>query len=528
MSKLISKYLVFFIAAIISLTTSLPHVYGYLNYGRQYTPFNLYEGNQYQRDEIYAYAAQVQQVLKGHFVGDAYIWEHKNSSSPFLSEFISILPLAILSLLLGSVELAFITSDFIFPATLFLLIYLFLKEDHNKVFSQVAAAAVVLLPFFSTLIPFVYKDGYLWTGTSQDPLFITRTPHPQISLIFLSLAVFITSKSLIKNKSKSLVPLAIIAGLSLYTSVFISSTVILALIILAPLLMKNANKKGKALSFLVFILVVLPWALNFLGYQQMLKETDFFIRASYPKEILFPRQLRYIFFAIVLFLLSKSPISKTLIAFALSAGILMDLHQVFLGRSIDADHWISRVIAPLVTLAIFLAFPSIIKNSKRLGIISLIALIFIILIGFFSQVRWINKNKTFLTPDLRKADIFKKIITSTKNDDVIAATTLDLNQFIPGATGRYIYIGSPERSLLDSDEHLERICDVFQIAKEKNLSSSPDQLLELEIYFQKWKLNKEVNKDKFIKECIGREKNYYKIDYLVDKKPDGKYKLVKY
>ncbi|MEK6757844.1 MAG: hypothetical protein AABX88_01830 [Nanoarchaeota archaeon] len=260
----------------------------------------------------------------------------------------------------------------------------------------------------------------------------------------------------------------------------------------------------------------------------MLKDSDFFMRASYPIEILFPRQLRYILFAIILVFLSKSPISKTLAAFTVSAGILVDLHQVILSRSIDADHWISRVIAPLATLAIILVFASAMKNAKRFGIISALTLALIIFIGIFSQARWINKNKGLLAPDPSKSEIFEKIKKSTKNDDVIAATTLDLNQFITGATGRYLYVGSPERPLLDSNEHLKRICDIFQIAKEKNLSTYPDELLELEINFQKWKLNKEINKDIFIKECFEREKNNDKIDYIVDKKPDGKYELVKY
>lgn len=528
MGKLISKYLVFLIAAIIAFTTSLPHVYGYLNYGRQYTPFNLYEKNQYQRDELYAYAAQAQQVLKGHFVGDAYIWEHRNSPSPFLSEFISILPIVILTLVLGDVKFAFIASDVIFPVTLFLIIYLALRKYYEKMFSLSAAGAVVLLPFFSTLIPFIYRGGYFWTGTSQDPLFITRTPHPQISLIYLFISILFIIDSLEKNKGKNLIFLGIIAGLSLYTSFFISSTIILALIILAPFLIKNVKKKEIALSFLVFILITTPWFLNFSGYQQMLKETDFFMRASYPKEILFPRQLRYMFFAALFFFVSKSSISKTILAFAVSAGLLMDVHQVLLERSIDADHWISRVIAPVATLALFLTFASVVKNIKNFRIITPFILALIILMGIFSQVKWINKNIAFLVPDTSKAEIFEKIRTSTEKDDVIAATTRDLNQFITGATGRYIYIGSLERALYDSDQHLERICDVFQIAKEKNLSSPPDQLLELEINFQKWKLNTEIQKDVFLKECFNREKNYYKIDFIVDKKPDGKYKLLKY
>ena len=63
---------------------------------------------------------------------------------------------------------------------------------------------------------------------------------------------------------------------------------------------------------------------------------------------------------------TKSSISKTLVVFAISAGILMDFHQELLGRSIDADHWISRVIAPVATLAIFLTLGYVIKNIKRL------------------------------------------------------------------------------------------------------------------------------------------------------------------
>lgn len=528
MDKLASKYLVIIVAILISIITALPHIYGYFQYSSQYTPFNLYEKNQYQRDELYAYAAQVQQVLKGHAVGDSYLWEGRDNPSPFLSELISIAPIAVLSLILGSIKFAFVASDLIFPTLLFFIIFYNLKKNYHYLWSLTTASAVIFLPFFSSLVPFFSKGGYLWTGTSQEPLFITRTPHPQISLIILFLTIFTIITTLGSKNNKSLVPIAILAALSLYSSVFISSTVLLAVALLFPILIKNTKKKEIVFAVLIFMVISSPWAVNFLGYKQFLLQTDFFMRASYPKEILFPRQLRYIFFAIILFFTSRNIVSKVVIAFAVASGILMDLHQVFLGRSIDADHWITRVIAPVATFALFLIIASIIKKTKYYRFISLFFLILIISIGLFVQIKWIDKNKNLLVPDTAKTNVFETIMKNTNRDDVIAGTTLELNQFITGATGRYVYVGPPERALVGSNERLKRICDIYQIAIDKNLSTLPNELLEQEIYFQKWKLNNKIDKDLFISQCYQKNRNPYKVDFIADKKTDGNYQLIKY
>lgn len=527
MEKRVSRNLVFIVTIIIAITSALPHLYGYFTYHSQYTPFNLYEGNQYQRDELYAYTAQVQQILKGNLVGDSYIWEGRNKPSPFLSEFASVTPIAILSFFLNT-KLGLVVSDFIFPSILFLIIFSSLKKHYHYLLSLISASAVIFTPFFSMLIPYFSKGGFLWTGTTIDPLFITRSPHPQISQIYLFSAVFMVTTALFSKKATKLIPVAIIAAVSLYSSIFVSSTIILGILFLTPTLLKRSTKNEILLALLIFLIISLPWLFNFISNYQFLKESDFFTRASYSKELLFPRQLRYIGFAILFFLLSKKPISKTILAFAFSAGIFMDFHQLILGRSLDVDHWITRVLAPLITLALFLTMTTAIKKYKYFKIILSGILVCVILIGIFFQVKWIKQSIDMLKPDSSKVEIFEKIKKVSKKDDVIASSSLELNQFIPGSTGRYIYIGPLERALLGSSEQLKRICDVYQIFKEKNLASYPDQLLDLEISFQKWKLNKDINKDLFVKQCLEKKTSYYKIDYLVDKKPDGGYELIKY
>ena len=72
------------IVIIIAFTTALPHIYGFLTYGKFYSPLGVKENLQFVRDETFAYAAEVEQVLRGQWGGDSYLWEYKNMPNPFL------------------------------------------------------------------------------------------------------------------------------------------------------------------------------------------------------------------------------------------------------------------------------------------------------------------------------------------------------------------------------------------------------------------------------------------------------------
>src|SRR3989304_6555881 len=196
-----NQVLIFIFAIAVGLVISFPHLYGIYKQGASYTPFKITDKLQYMRDETYLYAAQARQILQGHIRGDAYTWEYRDNPSPFVSEVVSIIPISILSLILGSVEYALIASDFIFPIALFLIIVWGLKKFKvDNTLAILSATAVIIVPNLSSLLPYVSKGGVLLTGTSADPLIFSRTPHPQISIIFLFLTLFLTALIIAKPR----------------------------------------------------------------------------------------------------------------------------------------------------------------------------------------------------------------------------------------------------------------------------------------------------------------------------------------
>ena len=520
------------IVIIIAFTTALPHIYGFLTYGKFYSPLGVKENLQFVRDETFAYAAEVEQVLRGQWGGDSYLWEYKNMPNPFLGEIASILPIAAISKITGSVPLAFFLSDLMFPSILFLIIFIFLnKNGFKNIFSLSASLAVVITPFLSSLLPFIYKNETFLTGPLNQPLFITRTPHPQVSLIYLFLALFLTVEILKKPTKKILCLWLVILGFSLYSSPFVASSIVLGTLIISPLILKKLNSRKIILSAFIILLLSLPYLINTFQLQYIFKNNDFLFRVTSPMKLLFPNQLRYVFFAIILFVARRDNLSKVILAYVVSASLISDGHQQILQRSMDADHWISRVMAPISTLTIFLILEKAVHFKNKIIVKSFWMTLAstILLTGLFKQLIWIKFHKEDLKPDYALQYLIKEVKTQTGKDDVINSFSLDINQYLTGLTARRIYYGSMDRVLSSSSEQLERLCDLHKRSI-KNKQEDINQLLNYEAELENLRLNKKIDKIGFIKQCDSEKFNTprYKLNYLIIKEQSlGKYKLIK-
>src|SRR3990167_5182046 len=479
------------IVIIIAFTTALPHIYGFLTYGKFYSPLGVKENLQFVRDETFAYAAEVEQVLRGQWGGDSYLWEYKNMPNPFLGEIASILPIAAISKITGSVPLAFFLSDLMFPSILFLIIFIFLnKNGFKNIFSLSASLAVV----------------------------ITRTPHPQVSLIYLFLALFLTVEILKKPTKKILCLWLVILGFSLYSSPFVASSIVLGTLIISPLILKKLNSRKIILSAFIILLLSLPYLINTFQLQYIFKNNDFLFRVTSPMKLLFPNQLRYVFFAIILFVARRDNLSKVILAYVVSASLISDGHQQILQRSMDADHWISRVMAPISTLTIFIILEKAVHFKNKIIVKSFWMTLAstILLTGLFKQLIWIKFHKEDLKPDYALQYLIKEVKTQTGKDDVINSFSLDINQYLTGLTARRIYYGSMDRVLSSSSEQLERLCDLHKHSI-KNKQEDINQLLNYEAELENLRLNKKIDKIGFIKQCDSEKFNTprYKLNYLI-------------
>lgn len=535
MSKLINfvhkNIFILIVSIAVGIIVVLPHLWGLVKFGQEYSPLRINSNLQYIWDETYLYAAQTQHYLNGNLLGDTYLFEHQGESSPFLGEVASIIPLVIFSLLTGSVANSFFVSDFAFPTALFLLVFLIARKmTKNDLWSTVAGLTVVVTPNLSSLLPFFFKEGTVITGSLNDPLLFSRTPHPQVSLIYLFVVLFLTYILLNKPTKRIAYFWSISVGISLYSSLFVASTVALGTLMLFPLVAKKIKVKLFIHCLAIIFIIAIPYLINYLSILNFIKDTDFLERITYPIRILFPRQLRYLIFAIILTKLSKKDnLPKILIVFILAASIISDGHQFFLGKNIDADHWINRVIAPISTLSIVLIVYNLLKNRSS-RIVPLALCILMLIIGLGMQILWIKNNAINFKNDPNIVSIINKIKQTTKVTDVIGSEDFEINQNITGLTGRKSYLGPADRVLANFDERTQRACDLVFLSGKKEQSVSVN-LTEYAVGLLIWDKMNLTEKEKIISNTYNCQKNNYtnkyKIDYFISENSDNSYTLTK-
>src|SRR3990167_10419890 len=173
MNNLIKQLMLPFLIILISLIYGFPHVLLISRLGVNYTPLALTGESRIARDEAFAYAPEVNYILKGHFfLKDAYVAEYSNYPTPFMGESAPSLVFALLAKLTGSVENAFIAADFIFPPIIFVLLYIitniFIK---NKLYSAAVAFLTVIARDFIAVIPYPHATfQYLTFAEGQNYL----------------------------------------------------------------------------------------------------------------------------------------------------------------------------------------------------------------------------------------------------------------------------------------------------------------------------------------------------------------------
>ncbi len=515
-------------AIVIGLVFSLPYLYGVFKFGKDYSP--LISGKaSYLTEETYTYAPEVWQIVKNHWSGDPYIWEQRNQASPYVSELLSVFPLVVFYEITGSVARAFLISSFIFPPIMFLSIYIFLKKfNFQDPFSIATSLGVVFIPFLSILFPKLQSYGTLLTGDSNGPLFFARIPHPQISTMFVFAAFFLTVIVINENfrNIKNLIAVSLSIALSLYTSVFVSSVVSIASGILLLKFIKRIPVKSLFIASIIIFTLSIPFLINLVFQQNQLSTAEFIHRFTFEKSYMFPIQLRYIFFSLLLLFLRRDTISKVLFCYILVPCFLIDLHQFIFGINFQADHWISRIIAPLSTLTLFLIVQKIIPRAKKIWILMSAVILFI---GISRQISWVKSNQSNLSLDKSHRQLIEQLFIRTEQNDVIASFSPDLNNEIIANTGRWIYIAPGDRSWITSEEAIKRICNIGILSQNQFHDSDIINLASSFLALESRDSRKVDLLTKEIQACI-KANNFtpgYKLNYIVIKNSHGSWELHK-
>lgn len=198
-----------------------------INHG-DYTPFSASSSvSAVTFDETTIYAPQARRFMavgRLYPESDNYELRSLHGAMPFLPEAV----LGAMGGALGSLEWAFIVADVLFPAA---LLFLFFCLSENIVQSR---ALRLLIAWSTLLIPFAPRS-FFWLGYNGPlaPLEITRTPHPDLSILFLLIGVFVLARALGARAGRPALLLAGLAsGINVYTYYFYTVGWTIALLLL--------------------------------------------------------------------------------------------------------------------------------------------------------------------------------------------------------------------------------------------------------------------------------------------------------
>src|SRR3989344_4905610 len=171
------------------------------------------------------YAARANAVFQGQlFAGDITLAENKGSPSllPILNPAI----MGILGRVLGSIESAFIFSDFLFPPIIFIILYLLAFEiTGRKTLSLFFSTLFIFIPkIFLTLPPIspsLLKTFFF--NILPDPnngLYFGRFEYPKITYLFSALTYYLSFRSIKRGETIPLYLAGLFFGLSFYTYLY--------------------------------------------------------------------------------------------------------------------------------------------------------------------------------------------------------------------------------------------------------------------------------------------------------------------
>lgn len=537
------KYFVFVISTIATIALfGLPHLVGFFRYGQQYRYLGVEKTDAVAMEETYTYAPRVREIMDKNqiFVRDPYVFENKNKPSPFLGETFPAYLIAFLAKIFDSVENAFIAADFLFPALIFLVIFMFIYRVANNYFAALAGAGVtVFMRDLFLMVPYPRAIGnYLFfIGKPVELVPFSRAFHPEVSFLIFLLFIIFVYLAYAGGKRYALVLGACTLGLLFYTYVFYWTTAVMALIFLAglSLMHKDAPQLKKlGLMFLIAAFIGSYYFYNMLSFRLLPEAVSFFEKSSKLRSsIIFMPTVRFVIFALTIFFLKKKKnnCDTVFLSFIVAAALLPDMSYYLLGRDLEGIHFVRRVLLPLTSIYIFLLLARQKSTFSKLFFIMMMLSAFIY--GLVTQLRSIAKFFPYYRRNIDETRLINFLNTRVPARSVVGSLDPTMNLFLPAVTDNYVYLPMSNMTLSSPTEEVERL-----IILAKMMKLSDEEVINLftcqraykcvslgyTVYYFLWDERGEESKKILIKSIQNELEKYkfdeqmmrkYKLDYIL-------------
>ncbi len=455
------------------LTLSLPHLYRFLQLGKNYTIlfFDNPVANQTNWEETYTYATEANRIKNNQPINDTYIYEYRNKPSPLISELVPSVLLGVPAKVL-SIPLVFILAKiFVLPTTI-LIWYLIARQiGYSKRTSFCAALSSLILQKLFVYIPYFPK---IFTYELNGYLEAQRVYFPLISSFITSLTILFILKILDNKKMNYVLLSGILLGSLFYTYFFAWSLIWLSLILfLISLKIFKWQNQVKTLLIVLAVgfIIGLPYFINIFYFYQNPAHYDFLLRTISFRitDWNIPIIFRFLVFLLLIITFQrewfKSQSRKLIIAVYLTATLLPIVSMVILHANNQTDHWHERFLYPLSTFMLVL-FISDTLNKFNLKI-KKIVLLSLIIISFLKvgvvTLEEFQKPSVAFTISKGRIDLYSWMLKNLPKDSVIGSLSFTEQIYLTAYTPFYAYIPQSYKTIASSEEILQRYGNLVNI-----------------------------------------------------------------
>jgi hypothetical protein len=465
--------------ALAALVFSMHHSVAAWENGGDYTPFGVSENvSTITLDETHYAAPAVHLAVLHRFVAETDIYEYRalHANIPFIPTGI----LAALTFASGSIERAFVLSDVLFPPLLLLLFYMLSEGLVESRFYR------MLIAWSTLAIPFAPQD-FTWLAYDSrlNPPLVTRTPQPEISLVFLLAAILLLARSLtLPSRWQRAFVAGVSAGLLIYCYYFyfVACFAAVGLLFLLGLVWRNRTlARSAAIAVAGAVLAALPYLAVLLvahregGQALILERMATYTRHLYPEPLIEGVVLLAAIVAYGRRASMKSPAHMRYLVTAvlIAAGLLISNIHVITGINVQNAHFLSRLSHPFF---FFLAGVTVFHFLER-GVLSrvwvrnVLAIAFALLVGSVAAHQALVASH--VAPYQRKTGTQMQLVYWLRSnllpESVVGTVSPSLITLIPALTADYSYVPTGNRSMTATPEIFERF---YELASALGLSQA--------------------------------------------------------
>jgi len=468
----------------------LPHIIMSAKLGKNYTPFSLSPNSPIASDETYGYAGFANYIYRGHILlKDAYVYEYRNFPTPLIADNIPAIAYALLAKISGSLEKAYIISDFISPPILFVMIYLFTKMFiKNNYFAIATAFIIVIARDFVSVIPYPQATfKYITFADYQNSLlYLSRGPHPQFSFIIFLASIWSLFNLTDQNKTKHILISGILSGLLFYTFMFYFSyfSLLFVIMIIFYVARRNFDIVRRLVLFgLVVAAIASYYFYNVIKFYSLSIAQDFTEKMSLPYLYLNPTLLRYVAILIFFYISARKKDVKfyNLCLVILVGIIIIPIFKLIIGRDPTTFHFVRFALMPFATVAFFVAlFNLFFYKSQRLVIyISVILISVGMYLGFKTQIIATKNITQYHKINSERQEVFNWLNMNTSANDVVGSLDDDFNFLTSVYTRNWVYFPYSSRTIMPTYEGATRyilLSNLLGISAEKQKSNLEEKL----------------------------------------------------